>query len=104
VTDIEVLSFSPVTDEPIHRVYFFPHKGRLKELKVIGVVLTRVTTLQLFTPVKEYKLSPTFTYKGAIVLGEDFWNEESDGGTLVVVAAGRGAQSRAIREYKRRTE
>lgn len=40
-----------------------------RELQVVGSVLTKITTLDSFTPVSYHKLSPAFVYRNDIVLG-----------------------------------
>jgi hypothetical protein len=98
VSETEVLSFS-ITDAPIHQVFLFNPGRKPRELKVLGSALAKVTELVEFTPIARHTLEPIFVLDGEVVIGADYRTDPR----IIVTPSGRGARSRALKEYARRT-
>lgn len=86
MSEVEIVSFQ-LTTEPYFSVVYTPNSEMLRKdraLQVIGVVLSKTTTLAHLGPVTHYKLEPAFIYKDDVVLGASYWDPECDGGKLTI--------------------
>ena len=82
--EVEIVNFTP-SSEPLFRVIYSPSSGRRKRaLEVVGTLLCKVIRLDPFAPVSYYKLAPAFIYKNDVVLGQEYWDAQRDGGQLTI--------------------
>lgn len=85
MTEVQIVSFTPNSPDPLFKVIYAPNSGRCrKELPVVGTVLSKVTVLEAFTPASYHTLSPAFVYRDQIVLGETYWDAQKDGGEIMI--------------------
>jgi hypothetical protein len=86
VTEVEIVSFQ-LTAEPLFSVIYTANSGMLRKdraLEVVGVVLSKTTTLAQLSPVTYFKLEPAFIFKNDVVLGASYWDPEKARGEITV--------------------
>ena len=77
------------TAEPTFQVFFFARNSdKAQEPRVIGTAFLQYTSLEWGIPVKQYRVAPVFLFKNEQVFGPDYWDNEKDGGSIVVVPPG----------------